>query len=866
MDFNNNNIPKLPHAFFKWYCKKERYEELHGDLEEFFHYRVEELGIKKARLYYLWDVIRCFQPYAWKKAKTQNTTVIMLKNYYKTSYRGLMKNPLNSFINLFGLSVAIGICMLVYGFARWTYSIDEFHENKNSVFLTTIFVDRDGVMQQNGLTPRPLGEMLQEDFSQAKAVCRIEDGNVVIKQKDNVFHERVRYTDPEFLDMFTFPLKWGTRESLKDLSSIILSDDMAQKYFGGQNPVGKELKVIFGEHNSKIFEVAGVAEAFPKAHDIDFDFLINFENLKTADRNYDMNDWSEFVNATLIQVDDPASIQAIAQQMDKYKKLQNEVQDDWAIHGFAFEQLATLYERSPDINSDISQGSGSNAKSVVFLTIIAVFMLALACFNYINIAIVSSAKRLKEIGLRKAIGATRSTVIKQFLIENIFLTTLALVIGFLLGALVIIPWFEQINSFSMGFDVLDKNLLIFLPAILLLTGVASGLYPSLYISHFHVVQIFKGGVKFGKKNALTKVFLGFQLVLACILITTAVMFTQNTEYMAKRSWGYNKSETLFAKVPEPTDLEKLQAAMSQQTGVLSVATSADHLGREISTTVVQLPPNQKFEVRQLAVDPDYFNTMGLKLEHGRLFNDHPGSDKQAILVNEVLVNNLRLSDPVGQKVQIDSADYEIIGVLKDFHSYSFARKIEPTLFKVVDEADHAYLSLKVEAGSQHEVYKTLQANWVKLFPEVPFQGGFQEDVWGAYFEENRGHAEFWQIIALIAVLLAALGLYGLVTLNVSGRLQEFSIRKVLGARLSHIATAVTKQYIILFAIALTVGAPISYILVKLLFNSAYRYHMPVTYVGVSVAIIILVSVLVAIVATQVGKVSRANAVEGLRGE
>jgi len=859
-------IPKIPHALFKWYCRSDRYEELHGDLEELFYDRVDEFGHSKARFYYLLDVIRCFKPYAWKKSTTQNTTILMLNNYYKTSLRSLMKNPLSSFINIFGLAMAIGICMLVYGFATWVYNIDQHHENKDSVFLTTVFVERDGTLQQNGLTPRPLAEVLKQDFPQIKSTCRIEDRNAVIKFEDNVFHEQVRYVDPSFLSMFTFPLKWGNTEALNDANSIILSEPMAEKYFGNENPIGKDLQLIFNADFKKVFKVAGVAQPFPKAHDIRFTFLINFKNLLQVEPGYNEHDWSEFLQATFIQLDDPSNIQDIQTNMDKYKNVQNEVQADWAINGFRFEPLATLYKRSPNIQSDVSRGNGDNYSSVIFLSVIAGFLLTLACFNYINIAIVSATKRLKEIGVRKSIGATRGKVITQFLAENIMVTGFALILGVLLGTTIIIPWFEQLNDFSMDFTLLDTNLLIYLPAILLLTGVASGLYPSLYISRFQVVKILKGSVAFGHKNHLTKLFLGFQLVLACVLITSAVFFTQNSKYNALRSWGYSQNNIIYAEINGDKAYNQLKTLISQETHVENISGAEDHIGTSSSQAIINLPPNKKFDVKEIAVEANYLKTMNLHLLEGRNFNQHPGSDQNAIIVNETLVTNLKLEKPIGQTVEIDSAEYEIIGVVKNFHSQSFFHPIDPTYFKIADPVNYNYLTLKVAEGQETETYVSLRKHWSELFPELPFQGGYQEDVWGAYFNETNGHAKFWQVIAVMAVLLASLGLYGLVKLNVTRRIKEFSIRKVLGAHIGHLMGAITKQYTILFSVALVLGGIASYYLMIFVFDVAYTYHMPITISGVLIAVVLLALVLFLTIMTQIGKVIKTNPVEGLKTE
>jgi putative ABC transport system permease protein len=861
-----STIPKLPHAFFKWYCRSERYEELHGDLEELFYERLAKFSPRKARLLYLLDVIRCCQPYAWKKISepVNLTTAVMFKNYFKISLRSLMKNPVSSFINIFGLAVAIGISLLVYAFMEYDYSIDQFHTNKNEVYLTTFFADRDGRTQQYGTTPRPLGEILANDFTQIKKVCRVEDHNVVLKQEDNVFHERVRYADAEFLEMFTFPLKWGSASSLNDLNSIILSEDMSVKYFGDENPVGRDMLMIFNDTTKKVFTVTGVAATFPKSRDIDFNFLINFENARMADPGYDKDDWSTFLNATLIQVEKPADIHAVMRGMEKYRRLHNEAQPDWTISSFAFEPLATLHEKSANIKDAIVHDE--NVEGRIGMPIIAIFMIALACLNYINIAIVSAAKRLKEIGLRKVMGANRLKVMVQFLTENIVVTLFALLMGIALCAFIFLPWFVQFSGWQLELKLINKNIWIFMGALLLFTGIASGIYPAFYISRFDAVKIFKGSEQFGRKNPFTKLFLGIQLVLACITITAGVVFTQNNHYQNNLSWGYNQKQTMYVSVPDHAAYEKLKTEMMRNANVVSLAGSADHVGKKASTTLIHLPPDRHYEVNQFAVDAGYFETIGLQLKEGRLFRERSEHDKRAIIVNELLVEKLNLTHPIGDQFEIDSVKYEVIGVLKEFHHQSFFSKVEPSIFTLADEKDFRYLSLQVHEGTEKETFAVLQNQWATLYPEIPFPGGYQEDVWPNYFFSVDRSEIFNKVIACIAVLLASLGLYGLVTLNVSGRTKEFSIRRALGAGFKHVSAVIINQYVILTLVALTIGAPVSYIFTKAYLDMLFAYPMPMDYSGTVIALVILVVVLLAVVLTQIRKVLKKNPVEGLKAE
>jgi hypothetical protein len=364
---------------------------------------------------------------------------------------------------------------------------------------------------------------------------------------------------------------------------------------------------------------------------------------------------------------------------------------------------------------------------------------------------------------------------------------------------------------------------------------------------------------------MTKVLLGLQLLLACVFITGAVMFTQNSLYLAGRSWGYNPSQTLYVTLPDGSAYQKLRARLAQHPDVLAVAGSGHHLGKSHATAVLHLP-GRPYEVDQLSVGAAYFETMGLPLAAGRVFREGFAGDQASVVVNELLVKQLGWRHPVGQRFRLEGVPCQVIGVVKDFHSYSFSKPVRPTVFRLAPEAGYRYLSLRVRPGAEANTYGALQAEWAALFPETPFAGGYQEDVWGNYFEAIGIHCLVWRVIAGIAVSLAGLGLYGLVRLNVAGRVREFSIRKVLGAGVRNLAAHITHPYVVLFGVALLLGAPLSHGLMKRLIESAYPYHMPVDYAGVVTAVGVLVGVLGVTVLTQVGKVAKTNPVAGLNAE
>ncbi|MEQ8470298.1 MAG: FtsX-like permease family protein [Marinoscillum sp.] len=858
--------PKILDRLFLLLCKDEMKEELLGDLHEYYDDLKFEPAWKRKLLYCV-QTLSLLKPFALKSPRFLHLNrTIMLRNYFTTSYRTFMKHPLNTFINVFGLSTAIGMCLLTYGYADWVYQVDDFHENKDELFLLTYHADRDGTTVQYATSPRPIADLLLKDISQVKRVCQLEHRQVVVKNGNQVFHEKIRFTDASFLEMFTFPLKWGHSSSLSDINSIILSEEMAIKYFGYDNPVDEKLLVKYDDSKEKLFKVGGVAAAFPKASSFEFDFLVNTKNLKKVNTGYDLQNWEQYVDATFIQLKDAKPLHMINLNFDKYTSVQNNsVSPEWAISSFELMSLESLGKQSKFLKGYFTWNNSSNFQSIIYLTVVSTLLLMLACFNYINIAIVSATKRLKEIGLRKTLGAHRGMVIFQFLTENILITLFALIMGLILGVGFFIPGFERLWNFDMGFTLLNFRLWGFLIVVLLVTGLVSGFYPSLYVSKFEVVNIMKGTVRFGRKNPLTKILLTVQLAVACILITSAVMFSQNTSFLTKRSWGYMPEHMIYAQVSGSSQFEILKDRLSQNPKVNMISGSSHHLGKS-NGNVILSQAGQQYEADLMGVSPEYFETTRLQLKSGRTFIPNYQSEKHSILINEALARRLSIEEPVGTVLKIDNAQHQIIGVIEDFHHFDFSQEIQPTAFLIANPEDYHYLVARVIDGSDTDIYTQLRKYWLELYPETPFQGGYQTDVWGTYYSEIDIHAMVWQTFALIAIITTALGLFGLITLNISGRIKEFSIRKVLGAGLKHMVVTLGKQYLWIILCALVFGGPLSYYLIKTLIEAAYTYHMPVNMSGTLLALLILCLVIGLTLISQVRKVFRQQAVEGLKVE
>ncbi len=787
----------------------------------------------------------------------------MLKSYIKTTLRVIRRSPLSSFINIFGLAMAIGCSIMVYTFVDYDLTTDQYHENKDNIFLSTMKIDRNGRVMRFGITPIAYGEQLLTDFPQIDRMVRLESRSGVVKSGAHVFNERISFTDDGFFDMFSFPLKWGNKDALSDPSKIIISENVSIKYFGQENPIGETMTFDFGNDTRKSYEIAGVAQKFNYKASLRFNILTNFENIQTADLNFDVADWSNFLDATFLQLKNPENIHTIAGQLDKYVPIQNEVQKDWPAQSFGFEPWTTLYLNGEDINNNINGDSDPLARMV--LTIIGIFIMTLAIFNYINIAIVSATKRLKEIGVRKVMGGKRKSLIFQFLAENVILTLFALVIGFITAITFFVPGFDALFTIGLEFPYQDPRLWMFLAVLVIFVGLASGAYPAIYISSFNAVNIFRGSLRFGKKNPMTKIFLTIQFILSCITVAGGIMFTQNSNYQKERDWGYTQEQVLVAQAPDAVTFERLKNVMVQDPNVIMHSGSQGHLTRGMNSRIIELL-DRKVEVRSMDIDHNYITTLGIRMKSGRDFEENRETDKTRVIVNEMMAKILDPNDALDKTFKLDSIEYTVIGVVQNYHHWSFNNDIEPTFLRLVDDKNQRYLSLKVREGSAAQTFEKLEAEWAGILPQTPFNGFFQDQRFDNYFEEIKGHGKILSAVAILAVILSCLGLYGLVSLNLTSRIKEFSIRKVLGAQFGNIVKVINKQFMLFLIIALIIGGPVSFYLMKSLMDEIYSFYMPLTAAPIMLTFGVVIFMVVITISSQVRKVVKANPTDGLRSQ
>ncbi|MDN5203753.1 ABC transporter permease [Fulvivirgaceae bacterium BMA10] len=861
----NMNPPKWADRFLNWYCRKDLLEEIQGDVHELFFYRLEHNGYRVAKTRFVWDVIRFFRLSNMRKSNIQNiNNMDMIRSYFKVGFRNILKNRLPSFINIFGLSTAVGCAIVIFIFLDYQLHMDDFHEHADDIYMITNNINRDGQIQTWGDSPKLLGPALKEDFDQIQNIARIRNSGGIFRYDDKVFNEFVQFADPQFLEMFTFELKFGNEQALYDKNAVVISNELAAKYFGDENPIDKQITITFRDNQKESFLVKGVAGDFPKNASFVFSVLANYSLYdKIFDR--DSDDWKDFTSATFIHLNNGEYIDGITSQMDKYLALQNEAAEDWKIQSFGFQSLRKI--SLLDFETRGSIADGGHPASRLTMSIIGIFLLAMACLNYINVAIVSASTRLKEIGLRKAIGGSRASVIRQFLTENLILCFIALILGLLLAYFLFLPGLNSVIPIEMPFHFSSIPLtIVFFVGLLMLTGFLSGAYPAFYISSFKSVNIFRGKERFGRRNIFARIFITFQFVLAFTTIIGCVVFTENSIYFKNKDWGYDQEQVYVVPLEGEKQYTALRDVVEKNPNVVNFAGSSQHIARANSLTVIELV-NEKYEVIRYDVGFNYLETMGLTLKEGRFFEEDRGTDmKESIIINQKFATKMGWLEPLGKYLEYDSAEYRVIGVVEDFHHDFFYSNIEPLFFRVAEENDYNFLSMRVMAGTSNETADFMKNSWKQIAPDFPYKGFFQDEVFERQFQQEEGSIKILAFVATLALILSCIGLFGLVSFNITKRMKEISIRKVLGANMMVITKLINNNFIWLMLIAVLIGGPLGYFMMDALLDVIFKFRKPITGLPFIIGGGSLLLTAILTVSSQVYKVAKSNPAETLRDE
>lgn len=852
--------PRLAASILGWLLK-DHWDTRVGDYEEYYNELAAEQGERKARWWYWGQVMRLLPDRLYEKAYWGHA---MLKNYWLLGFRNLRKNKVASLINVLGLSAAVGIAITIFLLIQEVVPNDHFHENGERIFLIGHSLEHEGDERLWGLSPVPLGPTLVADFPQVEQAVRITSQGAAVRSSGSSFEETISFADVGFFDMLTFPLQQGQTTALEDPSAVIISSEMATKYFRDQDPLGETLEITFANGSAAPLIVRGVAEPFPHRASLQFDFLVGYAKRLDAGLN-SFEDWATFTDGTFIQLHDPQDAYYLSRQLDRYVRAQNEANESWPIQAFFLDNI-----QHPDLLTawDINDRAMNALPlwEIIGFGLIGVLILLISCFNYITISLGSVARRLKEIGIRKTAGAEKRQLVVQFLSENLVLCFLGLLGGIAFAWAVVLPFIYRLTSLQLHIDFLSNHgFWLFLIGLLAFIGLISGSYPAFYISSFRPAAILRGKLKLAEKKGLTHTLATVQFVLTLMTICVSLFIASLDNTLTGGDWGYDAAQTLV--IPDLTHEQytRLQAQVVQLPNVSQVAGAEHHIGSTYDQTFIHVDGVEKPAVF-FGVGPAYLTSMGVRLETGRLFAESFAADaSHSVVINQTFAHEQGWTEPIGQQIRIDGQAFSVIGVVEDVLVHPIAGKTEPIIFGLSDPTQYSHLTIQTQHGTTKQVIASLREIWDQLFPEVSFRYFPQREVFEEFDLIIHLSLQLSRYLGLFALLISCMGLFGMASQRVAQRIKEVGIRKAMGASASHVVFLVNRGFLVMLGMATLIATPLCYFGLSTLLSLA-PVAIPLDAAPFVLANILVFGVAALSLLLQTKRLVRVNPVEVLRYE
>lgn len=790
----------------------------------------------------------------------------MLKNYIKLGFRNLRKHKLSSLINISGLALAVGCCLMVFEYSHWAMHQDAFNAKIDHLFVVEKIADKNGEKQYYGDAPTPLGLALKNDFPQVKNIARLNYTGVIIKQKDNVFREKVTFVDDDFYKMFDYTVKWGDQQHFTDQDGIVLTSELSEKLFGKNNAVGKVIAIIFnvnGQSVSENFIVKGIFERYPANASFSFSALVPRSRMAALGLGK-TGDWKESSAITFIEISDETALSNIKAQDKKYVDLYNGAHPDDQISSFHYQPLKTMNFHSYKVSG--SYFSTMEPIGLIMLIVIALSILLMVYFNYINIVVASASSRLKEISVRKVMGSSRKQIIFQFIIENLIICTLAVFLGLLLAEVFFFPWFSSIAGFDLGTGFfLNFRTWIATLVLILISALSAAIYPSFYISSLDTISMMKGNVKMGSKNRFRKVLLGVQFFLTFISISTAIAFIQETKQIKTKSWGYHPENNVVVRLDQSRSFSTLKEELKGDKHILSVSGSVQPLGN-YSKEILIKNEGKAAKVKSMGISPGFISQLGMRVLEGRDFSEKQLSDQtDAVIVNQAFLKMMNWPTAIGKRIQYLDHQYRVVGLVNDFHYESFEYEVAPMVLIHAKPEELKFIYIQSSTSPLSSAHEKIKGIWQKLYPNLPFDFYDQDQVFNGYFHGFSTISEVLAVTSLLMTLISISGVFGLALIILGKRMKEISVRKVLGADLIHIVYLIYKEFLFALVFATAIGIPISFFLTSNMF-SQLSSDSEFSLLPIVLSVIALVFTTLLSVSWHITKASQANISKYLKEE
>lgn len=766
----------------------------------------------------------------------------MFKNYFKIIVRNLWKNKLYTLINIIGLGV--GIASIVWGFQnyRYSFSYNNFHKNGKSIFR--VLTKAEGSDNLKGVCPLPLATVVKNDFSGVKETVRWDGRPLNIKADQNEpFASIAHFTDPAFFDLFNFPLVHGTI-NLNDRSTALITEKAAKKFFGTADPIGKTLLFYSDEPYKKPLTVTGILKDPPMNSSLQFEVITHFDNDYKNDGAIIKNDdWSLFIDAIFLKLSQPGDAAKLSNDFKKYLPLQQTAGKDVKLTSFIMEPLSQVANHNRDIESNALTPRPQDSAAYGPL-ILAILILLSACLNFANTSVAQSSSRLKEMGVRKVMGSSYRQIMFQQLLECGSIVLLAIGLSVVINNF----WLPAFNAMFTFINVTahyftDYTLLIFLAVILVGVTLLAGVYPAFYISRFNATKIFRGSVKFGGTNFFSRVLLGLQIIISFITVIAGVAFSRNSEFQRTYDFGYDKENIIGMSLQDQPAYASVRNELSKTPGIDKMAGTISQVGFSYRGITLEANGEKKMS-NYMETGENYLDVMNLKLVAGRPFNTSGQGDyDRSMLINEKLAFEFgwNAKEAIGKQIRKnDTTLCTVVGVLKDYTPNSLFEPMMPVAMCLVAPEKYSQIIIHAKPGELSSVYEKAKAAWARLYPMKPFRGYYQDQVAAESSRVNKSIASIFFWFAIISVLMAATGMFALVSLSVLKKMREIAIRKIVGAGNRHIFKLVLKGYFWIFLLAAGIGCYGGYTLSKLLMDLIFRINAGVSITSLIISIICVV--------------------------
>jgi len=854
-----------PPALAQWiFSRLTFYEEdffSAGDMEEEFKERIRSEGVVKARSWYWKQALRSIPSYF---KYFIFGTLDMLKNYFKSAFRYMKRDKIYTFLNLAGLAVGMSCFIIIGLWVQHEISFEKFHAKSDRIYrIGNVVTLNTGDSRDMVYTSPPIAHTLVKDYPEIETAVRMlgqHGANFKVKDKDFI-EEWGFYADPSFFEVFDFPLLIGNRsDALKDPRSIILTQKLASKFFGGENPVGKTLLL-----NNENYQVTGMMKKPPSNSHLQFQYLIS----AVGAEEFEGQNWGQLRLYSYIVLQDNTQVDALE---GKIQEVNKRYIGDWADNVFLYHlQPITSIHLHSDLIGEYSPRT--ELSQIYLFSAIGLLILIVACINFINLTMARYHRRLKEVGIRKVLGADRFRLVLQFMCESFLSACLST--G---AALLLVPVLNPVFGFLItGKMHLEGNILIII-VIVLAVGLTSGLYPAIYLSSFQPVSLFRKAVMKGSHRlVLRRLLIVFQFTVTIVLlIGTGVVYTQ-MQFIKNRPLGFNREKILLVQMNNPElrkNYETVKSELLTVPGVIKATASGfvPFLNQVLKVYQPEGFGEDMISVRTLYVDYDFLPTMEIELADGRNFmRENPADAEYGYIVNKTAVKEFGWDSPLGKQIEAhgsneneETAKGPVIGVLEDFHFRSLKEEIAPLILRVRPER-FDFISLKVETENLSGLLSKLQEKWKEIDPVYPFSYEVMEGIFDRTYRRDQQLGRGFSYFSLISILIACLGLLGMIAFLTQQRTKEIGIRKVHGASVFSIVGLLNKEILILVVLANLIAWPVGYFIMdNWLKNFAYRTAInPLVFlIAAAAAFIIVASTL----SVQTIRAAMADPVDTLRYE